>query len=74
MPYVMSLATQILLILTIANMVGLLLLSVIWRHEDVSFAEFFMKGSFIYRDIEKYIRKDRVMPFRALSYSGVLLL
>ena len=73
MPNLLSSATQILLILTIANMVGLLLLSVVWRRRDVSFAEFLLKGSFIYRDIEKYIRNDRVMPFMALSYSGVLL-
>ena len=73
MPYVMSSATQILLILTIVNMVSILILSVVWRHEDVSFSEFYWKGSFIYRDIEKYIRNDRVMPFMALSYTGILL-
>ena len=73
MPYVMSSITQVLLILFLVDMFAVLLLGVVWKREDVSFSEVFWKGSFVYRDIEKYIRKDRISPFMALSYSGILL-
>jgi len=63
--------TRILLTLCALNMAVLLLVSVLWRNRDTSFGSFLMAGSFIYRDLPKYIRKERTRAYLALSYSSI---
>jgi len=43
----------------------------IGKRDDVSHKTIFMQGSFIYRNIEKFIKPQYIKPIMVLSYLGV---
>ena len=57
----------------VLNVGVLLLVSILWREKDIKFTWFIFAGSCIYRDLSKYIRKERKWTYLAISYSGVIL-
>ena len=67
----MNLLSSIIFILFIINVVAILFFSIVWKNRDVNFAKYVLTGTYIYRDLSKYIRKDRASAFLILSYSGV---
>ena len=67
----MNIYSQIILALLIANALLLVVVAIIWRNKETKFSEFLLSGSYIYRDIEKYIRKDKSSIFLTVSYSGI---
>jgi hypothetical protein len=69
----MKTLTGIVLILFLLNSAGILLASVLWRNKDTGFSSFVAAGSLIYRDLPRFIRKEKVTAYLALSYSAVIL-
>jgi hypothetical protein len=63
--------SKIFLTLFLLNTAVLLLVSVLWRNRDTTFVDFLMAGTFIYRDLPKYIRKERTKLYLTLSYSFI---
>lgn len=69
----MSVISQIIFTLFILNTALLLVTSVLWKHKDVSFSESMMAGSRMYRDLPRYIKRERVKTYLAISYSAIIL-
>ena len=69
----MNLISYTILILFILNVLAVLVATVIRKNKNVSFAKFVMAGSFIYRDLESYIRPDRGRAYITISCSSILL-
>ena len=55
------------------NVGALLLVSNLWRNKDTRFTSFFFAGTYIYRDLSKFIGKERKAAYLVLSCSGVVL-
>ena len=55
------------------NIFALLVASVIWKNKNVNFATFILAGSFIYRDLSKYIRPDRGKAYLIISCSSIFI-
>jgi len=68
----MNLITQVILILFLVNTVTILILSVLWKNKEVNLVQFVIAGSSIYRELPKYLRKNRIKPYLFLSYSAIL--
>ena len=58
------------------NTAALILVSILWRNRDIRFLSFLLAGTLIYRDLPKYVKKERTRAYLALSYSlvGVFVL
>lgn len=69
----MHVLSQVLLVVTLLNMAAVIVLSFLWKNENVTWRTLFSAGSFAYRDLSKYIRPDRTRAFLALSYSAIIL-
>jgi hypothetical protein len=63
--------TRILLTLFVLNAIALVLAGLLWRNKDIAFGSFLMAGTFICRDLPKYIKKEKIKGYLALSYSGI---
>ena len=69
----MNIFSYTILILFILNIFALLVASVIWKNKNVNFATFILAGSFIYRDLSKYIRPDRGKAYLIISCSSIFI-
>jgi hypothetical protein len=69
----MNTLTKTFLTLFALNVGALLLVSILWKNKDTRFTSFFFAGTYIYRDLSKFIRKERTRAYLALSYSGLIL-
>jgi hypothetical protein len=63
--------TRILLTLFVVNMAALFVGSIAWRNKEITFGSFFVTGTFIYRDLPKYIKQEKTTAYMVLSYSGL---
>ena len=69
----MNTLSQIFLTLFALNAAALILAGILWKNKDARFTSFFFAGTCIYRDLSKFIRKERTRAYLALSYSGIML-
>ncbi len=69
----MNLISQIFLTLFIINTAAIGVFSILWKNDNINFSEFLLAGSFIYRDLPKYIKNDKIKPYQVLSYSAIIL-
>ena len=69
----MNLISRIILGLFVVNTAVLVAASLLWRNKNTNFGKFLMTGSYIYRDLPKYIKQNRTKPYLAVSYSFILL-
>jgi len=67
----MNTLSRIFVTLFALNAGAFLLVTILWKNKDTSWSIF--AGSFIYRDLPKFIRKERTRAYLALSYSGIIL-
>jgi len=69
----MNTLSQIFLTLFALNAAAVILVGILWKNKDIKFTWFFFAGTYIYRDLSKFIRKERTKAYLALSYSGIVL-
>ena len=59
------------LILSAISAVVTNIIGFIGRNREVSLLEDFWAGSFVYRNVPKYIKRNFITPFMIFSYMGV---
>ena len=69
----MNIVSFIIISLCAVNILIVIIAGIFWKPKTVTFTEIFLAGSFIYRDLHKYIKADRIKAFLAMSYSAVIL-
>ena len=55
------------------NVFTLFVVSILWKVKDKRLTSFFFAGTYIYRDLSKFIRKEKMAAYLALSYSVIIL-
>ena len=68
----MNIISQIFLTIFLLNIFVILFASVLWKNRSCNFAKFVLAGSYIYRDLPTYIKRNRVRAFLLLSYSAII--
>lgn len=43
----------------------------IYKRNDVSFKDVYWQGSFIYRNLNKYVKKEHIKKIMILTYIGI---
>jgi len=48
-------------------------LAIVYRNPEFTKAQIYWKGSFLYRELDKYVQPKYVLAVRILAFSGILL-
>lgn len=59
--------------LGISLLLGAVALVFLYRRDEYSVFQLFMKGSFVFRDLEGYVRPQAIHLIKALAYTGALV-
>ncbi len=68
----MTTSLQLLFAICIISVVVVTIMSVICKRDDASIVTIILQGSFIFRNLNKYIKPQYILPIRIVSYIGII--
>ncbi len=68
----MYISLQILFSICIVSVISVAIMTVVFKKEDASAIAIIIQGSFIFRNLDKYIKQKYILPIRLMSYVGII--
>ncbi len=68
----MYISLQILFSICIVSVISVAIMTVVFKKEDASAITIIIQGSFIFCNLDKYIKQKYILPIRIMSYVGII--